>query len=202
MPRTEKANQHIRTERREQIIHAAVSVFARKGLASATITDIASQAGISHGLLYRHFASKEEVFAAIVEQAANEAIRLTEVAQAQPGTAWERIRWISERILSGKSFVRRSDYFFVVLYALMNEDVLISVREQAARQGKLIYAVMHQFIVEAQEEGDVVAGDSAQLTTLYLSCIQGLALRGAFSKHPGANFPSIEMLLGILKAGH
>ncbi|HEV2658967.1 MAG TPA: TetR/AcrR family transcriptional regulator [Ktedonobacteraceae bacterium] len=201
MPRTEEANQQIRAERRGQIIHAAASVFARKGLASATITDIAAQAGISHGLLYRHFASKEEVFAAIVDQAADEAIRLAQTAQAQPGTAWERIRWISERIFPGASLGRRPDYFFIVLYALTNEDVPASVREQAARQGKIIYDVMYQFIAEGQEAGDVVAGDSAQITTLYLSCIQGLVLRGSFSRHPGPTFPSIEMLLGVLKAG-
>ena len=69
MPRTEEANQRIREERRGQILDAAVRVFARKGLTGACIADIAAAGEMSQGLIFRYFASKEEVFAAVVEAA-------------------------------------------------------------------------------------------------------------------------------------
>ena len=101
MPRTEEANQRIRDERREQVLQAAAGVFARKGLADTKIVDIAAAAGISHGLAYRYFTSKEEVFAELVGRSLNGVTRLTEEVLQQPGTPWDKLRWITEQTLAG-----------------------------------------------------------------------------------------------------
>ncbi len=69
MPRTEEANQQIREEQRDKILSAAANVFARKGNA-ATMADVASEAGVSQGLAYRYFESKEEIFTTLIKQAA------------------------------------------------------------------------------------------------------------------------------------
>ncbi len=201
MPRTAEANQQIREERKRQILHAAASVFARKGLSDATIADIAAQAGVSHGLLYRHFAGKEDVFAAIIEQALADSMQLAQAAQAQPGTPWERICWITAQILPGESLGRRSDYFSVVLYALTNENVSGPVHAQAIKQGEIIYKVVRQFIVEGQEAGQVASGNPDHLTRLYLSCIQGLVVSSTFSRQPELDLPSIDLVLRVLHPG-
>jgi len=52
---------------REKIIHAALEVFADKGLHGATVVEIAKVAGITGGALYRYFDSKEEIFQAVVD---------------------------------------------------------------------------------------------------------------------------------------
>ena len=72
MPRTEEANQKIREEQRQKILNAAQTIFAQKGR-TATMTDIAAQAGISQGLAYRYFKSKEEIFSILLKQAWAEA---------------------------------------------------------------------------------------------------------------------------------
>jgi AcrR family transcriptional regulator len=55
-------------ERRELILAAAREVFLESGLAGARTKEIADRAGVNEALLYRHFASKEELFTeAIVE---------------------------------------------------------------------------------------------------------------------------------------
>jgi len=61
MPRTENANQRIRDAQRARILEAAKEVFARKGW-NTTITDIASAAKVSQGLIYHYFANKETIF--------------------------------------------------------------------------------------------------------------------------------------------
>ncbi|MCG8349302.1 MAG: TetR/AcrR family transcriptional regulator [Chloroflexales bacterium] len=53
--------------RQEQILRAAAACFARKGFHQTTMDDIAREAGISAGLIYRHFASKEDLIIALVE---------------------------------------------------------------------------------------------------------------------------------------
>lgn len=54
-------------DRREQIIDAAMNVFAQKGFVRATNKDIAREAGITPGLIYHYFESKEALLQAIVE---------------------------------------------------------------------------------------------------------------------------------------
>jgi AcrR family transcriptional regulator len=55
-------------DRREQIMEAALRVFARKGFAGATNKDIAREAGITAGLIYHYFANKEALLKAIIEE--------------------------------------------------------------------------------------------------------------------------------------
>lgn len=61
MPRTKEQVEKIRRKRVRQIMDASLNVFAHKGFHSATIADIAHQAGIAKGLIYNYFTSKEEL---------------------------------------------------------------------------------------------------------------------------------------------
>ncbi len=54
-------------DRREQIIDAAMRVFSQKGFSRATNKDIAREAGITPGLIYHYFESKEALLKALVE---------------------------------------------------------------------------------------------------------------------------------------
>ena len=52
-------------DRRQELLDAAVRVFARKGFNASRVGDIAEEAGVAHGLLYHYFRSKEEVLETI-----------------------------------------------------------------------------------------------------------------------------------------
>lgn len=47
--------------RRDQILRAAVKIFGERGYSSATISDIANEAGVAHGTVYLYFRSKAEI---------------------------------------------------------------------------------------------------------------------------------------------
>ena len=49
------------SKRREEILQAAATVFARKGISNATVRDIADEVGILSGSLYHHFESKDQM---------------------------------------------------------------------------------------------------------------------------------------------
>ena len=49
------------TDRRRQILDAAIRVFARQGFNSCRVSDIADEAGVAYGLVYHYFRSKDEV---------------------------------------------------------------------------------------------------------------------------------------------
>jgi AcrR family transcriptional regulator len=55
-------------DRREQIIDAALRVFSQKGFERTTNKDIAHEAGITPGLIYHYFESKEDLLRAAIEE--------------------------------------------------------------------------------------------------------------------------------------
>lgn len=57
-----------RAERREQILAAATSAFARAGFAATSLDDVADEAGISRVILYRHFDSKTDLYLAVLDR--------------------------------------------------------------------------------------------------------------------------------------
>jgi AcrR family transcriptional regulator len=57
-----------RAQRREQILAAATEAFARNGFAATGLDDIASEAGITRVILYRHFDSKTDLYQAVLDR--------------------------------------------------------------------------------------------------------------------------------------
>ncbi len=49
-------------ERREQLLHTAVGVFAEHGFHATSMNDVAEAAGVTKPVLYQHFSSKRELF--------------------------------------------------------------------------------------------------------------------------------------------
>jgi AcrR family transcriptional regulator len=55
-------------ERRQEIIRAAMEVFARNGFGGSTTRKIAENAGISEAMIYSHFRNKQELYTAIIDE--------------------------------------------------------------------------------------------------------------------------------------
>jgi AcrR family transcriptional regulator len=71
-PRTPKQFEDIRNEKKAHIMNVALEHFANEGYHHTTISHIAKHAGISKGLMYNYFASKEELLAAILSRSMGE----------------------------------------------------------------------------------------------------------------------------------
>lgn len=54
-------------ERRQQIIQVAMDLFATRGFKGTTTRAIASKAGVSEAIIFRHFKTKEDLYDAIIE---------------------------------------------------------------------------------------------------------------------------------------
>ena len=57
-----------REQRREQILAAATEAFVQSGFAATSLDDIASSAGVTRAILYRHFDSKSELYQSVLDR--------------------------------------------------------------------------------------------------------------------------------------
>src|SRR6478752_6735584 len=84
-PKLMTANRtEIPTDRREQILQAAMACFAKRGFHQTSMHDISAEAGISVGLIYRYFANKEAVISAMGERHKKQIQDLLEQARQAP----------------------------------------------------------------------------------------------------------------------
>ena len=82
-----------KADRPDEIVAAAFEVFAEKGFAAARLDDIAARAGVSKGAIYLYFATKEDIFQAVVEQGvAPNLHNLAALAAANPQTFPDLVR--------------------------------------------------------------------------------------------------------------
>ncbi len=173
-PRTALQNQHIRDERREEILHAALGVFARMGFEATKIADVAAASDMSHGLIYRYFPSKEAAFVALVELAVQGGLRLTEEALANVGTPWDRLRVLCERLLAGVQ--SRPEYPLIIVQAYASGTIPEAARSLLRRYGEQTHRNVAQLIRQGQAAGQVRTGNADELAAILLAMIQGLAV--------------------------
>jgi AcrR family transcriptional regulator len=73
--------------RPQEIVEAALAVFAEKGFAAARMDEIAARARVSKGTIYLYFPSKEAVFKALVQEMIGPQLaRLADLARAHEGS--------------------------------------------------------------------------------------------------------------------
>lgn len=68
------------TARREQLLDVAVRVFARNGYHTTSMNDVAEAAGVTKPVLYQHFASKRDLYLALLDEVGHRL--LTRIAKA------------------------------------------------------------------------------------------------------------------------
>lgn len=88
---TDQRRQAPAATRRAQILDAAQGCFSAHGYHATTMDDLVKAAGLSKGSLYWHFASKEDVFLALLERFTEEAFRTWDEELAAGASALDAI---------------------------------------------------------------------------------------------------------------
>ncbi len=92
MPATRQPRAAIRRARERKIVDATRALFDERGMQDARIDRVARRAGINKALIYRHFASKEELFALTITRYLAEIDAMLDAVNAEGGDATERLR--------------------------------------------------------------------------------------------------------------
>jgi Transcriptional regulator len=135
-PRTQEANEALSQERRAAILDAALGVFVERGFEGTRIQEIATRTGLSYGLVYHYFPTKEAIFGALVDVAMSAAGGLTATLS----------REASPDILGGFIATAVADpapgYFLILVEALTKQGVPAEI---AGRAREAILAIKAAF---------------------------------------------------------
>jgi AcrR family transcriptional regulator len=196
LPRTDAANQDRRDAQHAKILASATSVFARNGLA-ATMADVAAAAGISQGLAYRYFASKDELVRAIVA----EAMRAAPGADPQldlDATPGQRLDVLVSRIVEARR--AHPEFFQLINHVASDPETPADLLVQMMDRGRTFARMLRQMIVEAQATGEAAGDDPDELVTAVIACLDGLArLSRNHPEQSRAAFPGPQIILRLLK---
>lgn len=173
-------------DRKEQILDAAMRVFAQKGFTRATNKDIAREAGITPGLIYYYFESKEAVFQAIIEQRSPLQLMgsISEEMLAMPPEQF--LRFIIQRILG----IVESEQFIGMVRVLLpevmqdmhNADSQIVQTAQGAFQRIGIF--LSKYLEVKIASGELQHCDPLPTAQLLISSVIGFVLRRQILRDP------------------
>lgn len=175
MPRSEAQYEAMRADTRERIEVAAIRLFARQGFAATNVRDIAREAGISTGLLYRHHRTKEDLFGELVTRAAQGLSGVTARFLADDPPA-EIITAFTEELVADVI----TNGTFVEFMLIMNQSFAMAnppaqVRTLMARHDAMMRAVA-DLIARGQRLGRFHPGDPAELASCWFGALGGLAM--------------------------
>ncbi len=126
-PRTEQQFEAIREERKEQIKRVALEVVFEEGFQNASISKIAQKAGISKGLLYNYFESKEVMIREIILEGLSEITQIFDPNKDGILT-YEEVRFFIDEIFN--LLHSKIKYWQLYFAVMMQPRVMALVMEQ------------------------------------------------------------------------
>ncbi|MCM3443838.1 TetR/AcrR family transcriptional regulator [Metabacillus halosaccharovorans] len=196
MPRTEEQYEAMRIATRNKIHSAAIKLFAKKGFSATSVKDIAEGAGISIGLMYRHYKKKEDLFNELVTYAVEGLDRIVKRFQSDASPV-ELIKQFTLEIIN--DFNKDDEYAH--FHMLMNQSSTIEdPSPQIKHLKKQSEAMLHQtarLIEKGQRMGQFKLGNPMEMAFFYFASIQGLTMMKITMNEKFIS-PSLEIVTSIL----
>jgi AcrR family transcriptional regulator len=145
-PRTAATNQSLREASRGRILEHALRLFAERGYASTPVDAIVKAAGISPGLLYHYFPSKQAVLAALFEESLADVRASFAAADAEP----EPRKRLPVLLRATAVIVKSRRDFWALSYGVrMQREVLAGLGPEVQKSAGVIRAVLERYLKRA-----------------------------------------------------
>jgi TetR/AcrR family transcriptional regulator len=181
-------------DRRKQLLQVAVESFARNGFSGTKTKDIAAAAGVSEAILFRHFASKEDLYHAILDE--KEAamggerwfVEMNELAERRDDRGL--FQRVAQQLI--QSFREDAAFHRLLLYASLEGHLLADLFHE--RFGLPMGDFLSRYVALRQKEGAFRACDPG----IAVMFVFGTLVQYAMARHilGAKNFlPSEELIV-------
>jgi len=158
-------------ERRLQILRVAVSLFSQRGFVGTTTKEIAQAAGVSEAMVFRHFATKQELYSAILDHKACSGDTMNPEAMVAEALQEKDDHAVFERLAVGALDHHECDPEFqrLLLHAALEGHELAQMFfEKFVRR---VYELLGNYIAERQRDGAMVAMDPAIVVRAFIGMV-------------------------------
>ncbi|HAF13054.1 MAG TPA: hypothetical protein DHU55_07985 [Blastocatellia bacterium] len=158
-------------DRRLQILCVAVSLFSQKGFGGTTTREIAHAAGVSEAMVFRHYATKQELYSAILDHKACSGDSLNPEQMVAEALKQKDDRAVFEQLALGALEHHECDPEFQRLLlhsALEGHELTEMFFEKFLRR---VYQLLGSYIAERQRDGAMVKIDPAIVVRAFIGMI-------------------------------
>jgi AcrR family transcriptional regulator len=163
-------------ERRSQILAVAVSLFSQRGFRGTTTKEIAHAAGVSEAMVFRHFATKDELYAAILDHKACSHENFDPAVMAAEAIKRKDDRAVFESLALGALNHHEKDPEFqrLLLHSALEKHQLAEMffNEFVRR----VYEFLGAYVRERQSDGAFVEIDPAIVVRCFIGMVMHQSL--------------------------
>ena len=166
-------------ERRSQILAVAVSLFSDRGFRGTTTKEIAQAAGVSEAMVFRHFANKEELYAAILDYkvCSGEKFDPNQLAADAIGRKDDRAVFESLALEALNHYEKDPEFQRLLLHSALEKHQLAQIFfNEFVRP---VYEFLGRYIRERQRDGAFVEVDP----TIVVRCFLGMVLHHSLNNN-------------------
>lgn len=163
--------------RRRQLLDVAADVFARSGYNGATTAELARAAGITEPILYRHFQSKQELFATLISEISDAGIASWRASLDSAATAEQRLG----KLLTGHPAMhkRGRNKHRVICHAMSHCQDDASVRKSLRQHLRRVQSFVRGELAELESQGVIDARlDRETVSWMVVHMATGYAMIG------------------------
>jgi len=169
----------VSAERTEQIIEAALKVFAEQGLQKARMEDVGDAAGLSKATLYLYFKTKDTLIGVILQRLFAYMLRSFQTPDAGEDTVEVQLRSFASQLVDALNRMRP-------LLPLLYEFYAMGLRKSAAREvlGEFVaefIATLAPVIERGVARGELRPVDPEQVAITLAAMLEGTLLLWAFA---------------------
>ncbi|MHB8777855.1 MAG: TetR/AcrR family transcriptional regulator [Anaerolineales bacterium] len=170
----------VSAERKPQILQAAAQIFLQKGFGATRMEDIAKQAGLSVGNLYRYFPGKLDMTLALMELFLEPSLSNSNDLLSAPGTCRERLEGDFLRVLLKQDQAMLTLYGEMYHLARQEPRVHAMLADYNLRYQKIVAAMLQQGI----QSGEIHPIDPAAVAFAFQSIFDGFMQNMALTPQP------------------
>jgi len=158
-------------DRRLQILRIAVSLFSQRGFGGTTTKEIAQAAGVSEAMVFRHFATKQELYSAILDHKACSGDSMNPEQMVAEALKQKDDQAVFEQLALGALNHHECDPEFqrLLLHAALEGHELAEMFFE--KFILRVYALLGGYITERQRDGAMVQIDPAIMVRSFIGMI-------------------------------